>query len=401
MTKVEAELKKGRDRSIINVAQYLVEYAHEIKASDIHIDPAENNVLVRLRVDGVLISAFVFPKDIHSEIISRVKVLAGLRTDVHHTPQDGRFRIGLPSGFLDVRISIVPTHHGENAVFRILAQKIEEFSLADLGMSEADVEIVNDAVARPHGMVLVTGPTGSGKTTTLYSLLRILNTKDRCLVTIEDPIEYSIEGVKQIQINSATGLTFAQGLRAILRQDPDVIMVGEIRDQETARIAVNTSLTGHLLLSTLHTNDAAATLPRLLDLNIDAYLIASTVNVIIAQRLVRTICKHCTRTRQVNKAEIETFKEIFFNQGKWNPLDLREGVGCSACNGTGFKGRIGVYEVMTVDHEIKEAILRMASARDLKLLAVKNGMKTMLDDGLSKVLAGLTTLEEVMRVIHE
>ncbi|MCR4334186.1 MAG: GspE/PulE family protein [Patescibacteria group bacterium] len=402
MTKVEAELAKGRNISIIDLVQNLIEHAYEINASDVHIDPVEEEILVRLRIDGVLISSFTLPKIIHSEIISRIKVLAGLRTDVHHTPQDGRFRIDtITGGFLDIRISVMPTYYGENAVFRILAKKVENFTLENLGMRDIDVTTITKAIHKPNGMILVTGPTGSGKTTTLYTLIQMLNKSDRCLMTIEDPIEYSIKGIKQIQINSETGLSFAKGLRAMLRQDPNIIMVGEIRDEETARIAVNISLTGHLLLSTLHTNDSASTLPRLLDMKIDAYLIASTVSVVVAQRLVRRICEHCIHDRKITEIDKQKLKEILSKPKITKIKKLYFGKGCDKCANTGFRGRIGVYEVMQIDNKIKDAIVRKSSAREIKNLAIKNGMQTMLEDGLSKAFQGLTTVEEVLRIIHE
>ena len=402
MTKVEAELAKGRNISIIDLVQNLIEHAHEINASDVHIDPVEEEVVVRLRIDGVLISSFVFPKIIHSEIISRIKVLAGLRSDVHHTPQDGRFRTNInQGGFLDVRISVMPTYYGENAVFRILAKKIENFTLENLGMRDIDTAIVTKAIHKPNGMILVTGPTGSGKTTTLYTLIQMLNNSDRCLMTIEDPIEYSIKGIKQIQINSETGLSFAKGLRAMLRQDPNIIMVGEIRDEETARIAVNISLTGHLLLSTLHTNDSASTLPRLLDMKVDAYLIASTVSIVIAQRLVRKICPNCIGERKISEIDKQKLKEFLSKPEISKIKKLYFGVGCDKCAGTGFKGRIGIFEVMQINNQIKDAIVRMSSAREIKNIAIKNGMQTMLENGLSKAFKGLTTVEEVLRIIHE
>src|SRR3989344_3789010 len=295
MSKVDEILSRGpAERSIIDLVNALVFEAQTLRASDIHIEPGEKGVVVRLRIDGVLQEKFMLDKTIHSEIISRIKVLSWLRTDEHQTAQDGRFRIVLENGEpLDVRVSITPTYYGENAVLRLLADKAEEFTLASLGFSQSDEEKLVRAIRRPHGMILSTGPTGSGKTTTLYTLIKMLNRKEVSIVTIEDPIEYAVSGITQIQINPRTGLTFAQGLRSILRQDPNIIMVGEIRDAETAGIAVNTALTGHLLLSTLHTNDAATTLPRLLDMGIDPYLVASTVNVAVGQRLVRKICEEC------------------------------------------------------------------------------------------------------------
>ncbi|MCI0542713.1 GspE/PulE family protein [bacterium] len=373
--RVEKELALGADISIIAIVGALVEHAHELRASDIHIDPTPKALRVRLRIDGVLHESFSFPKSIHGEIISRIKVLAGLRSDEHQATQDGRFRHPLPESVesVDIRVSIAPTYHGENAVLRLLSDKAENFTLERLGFNAPDRAKILHAIEKPNGMILATGPTGSGKTTTLYTLVKMLNSPEISIVTIEDPIEYAVANVKQIGVNPRTDLTFAKGLRSILRQDPDIIMVGEIRDRETAQIAINTALTGHLLLSTLHTNDAATTLPRLLDMGIDAYLVASTMNVAIAQRLVRKICEQCN--------------------GK--------GKSCFACGETGFRGRISINEVLVADEEIREAILSRASASELKKIAVKNGMTTMQEDGLQKVKNGVTTMEEILRVVRE
>jgi type IV pilus assembly protein PilB len=288
--KIEKELALGNHMSIIRMVDYLVECGQELRASDIHLDPEEKIVRIRFRIDGVLQDLYELPKNLHEEVISRVKILAGLRTDEHQTAQDGRFRRNLDSGAsIDVRVSIVPTYYGENVVMRLLSDGAVEFTLKNLGFSEGNQKKIVNAIKKPYGMILATGPTGSGKTTTLYTLVKMLNTKEVSIITIEDPIEYSISGINQIQSNPRTGLTFANGLRSILRQDPNIIMVGEIRDAETAGIAVNTALTGHLLLSSLHTNDAATTLPRLLDMKVEAFLIASTVNIAIGQRLIRRI----------------------------------------------------------------------------------------------------------------
>lgn len=370
--------------SIVSLVNALIREAHASGASDIHIGPSADGVRVRLRIDGVLQDAHALPKNIHEEVVSRIKVLAGLRTDEHQAAQDGRFRHQVDAhAFLDLRVSIVPTYHGENAVLRLLEDKTLVCTLADLGFSEGDCNKIIAAIQKQSGMILATGPTGSGKTTTLYTLLKTLNSKDVSIVTIEDPIEYAVEGIEQLQVNTRTGLTFANGLRSILRQDPNTIMVGEIRDSETAGIAVNTALTGHLLLSTLHTSDAATTLPRLLDMGIDAYLVASTVNVAIGQRLVRRICEEC-------KEELVLNGEIFF-----------KGEGCAWCAGSGYKGRLVISEVLVADRDIREAIARKASAEEVRQLAIQNGMTTMREDGVAKARAGETTLEEVLRVIHD
>src|SRR3989344_3142919 len=282
--KVNEELAKKSGPSIINLVNTLISYAHSVKSSDVHIDYKEDSLRIRFRIDGVLKEVYSLPKSLHSEIISRIKILSRLRTDEHQTTQDGRFRIPTEeSGVVDIRVAITPSYHGESAVLRLLADKATPFTLEALGFSKNNQKKILNAIRRPYGMILATGPTGSGKTTTLYTILKLLNTQEVAIITIEDPIEYAIDDIKQIPVNSRTGLTFATGLRSILRQDPDIIMVGEIRDEETAGLAVNTALTGHLLLSTLHTNDAATTLPRLLDMKIEPYLVTSTVNIAMGQ----------------------------------------------------------------------------------------------------------------------
>ena len=314
LKKLEEEISAGHDISIINLIDCLIEKAHISQVSDIHLDPAQDNVRVRFRIDGVLQEVLELPKKIHGEIISRIKVLSKLRSDEHQATQDGRFRHVFPETekFLDLRVSIVPTYHGENVVLRLLSDKAENFSLESLGFSESDRKKILGAIKKPNGMILATGPTGSGKTTTLYTLIKMLNSPDVSIVTIEDPIEYAVDNIEQIQVNPHKGLTFANGLRSILRQDPNIIMVGEIRDAETASIAVNTALTGHLLLSTLHTNDAATTLPRLLDMGIEEYLVASTVNIAIGQRLVRKICEQCKEKEVLTPAMKESLMHTAF-----------------------------------------------------------------------------------------
>lgn len=387
--------------SIVDLVNELIVVAYSERASDIHINPNEKSVRMRFRIDGVLLEKITCDKNIHPEIISRIKVLAGLRTDEHQAAQDGRFRIiTIDNKTIDIRVSITPTYFGENAVLRLLGDQSGDHSLADLGFSEKDQKHILRAIKRPSGMILATGPTGSGKTTTLYTLIKMLSTPDVSIVTIEDPIEYAMTEITQIQINPRSGLTFANGLRSILRQDPNIIMVGEIRDPETATIAVNTALTGHLLLSTLHTNDAATTLPRLLDMGIDAYLVASTVNLAIGQRLIRKICVSCKTEHKLTEIETESLKEIL-------PLRMKKqsnffyGKGCEECAGTGYKGRTGVNEVLVVNQEIREAILAKASAFAIKEIAVKNGMTTMIEEGFNKALRGEATVEEILRSINE
>lgn len=400
--KIELELKKGQNVSIINIIDELLKHASEVHASDIHIDPLERGLRVRFRIDGVLEDMHPLPKDIHQEIISRIKILSGLRTDEHNAAQDGRFRslIGENSS-VDIRVSIAPTYHGENAVLRLLSDNAENFTLETLGFTEEDQKKISKAIRKNSGMVLVTGPTGSGKTTTLYTLIKMLNSKDISIITIEDPIEYAVDGVEQIQVNPRTGLTFANGLRSILRQDPNVIMVGEIRDMETAGIAVNTALTGHLLLSTLHTNDVSTTLPRLLDMKVEPFLVASTFSIGIGQRLVRKICDECKKEKELNDEEYKRLVEAVGNENEDLGRKFFQGKGCDKCNDSGYKGRIVIAEVLVTDEDIRQAILKKDSASLLKKTGIRNGMTTMLQDGLQKAKKGLTTIEEVLRVTYD
>lgn len=407
---VEQELARGAGISIINLFDQLIENAYQRRASDIHIDPLSGSVRIRFRIDGVLQDAYTFPKEINNEIISRIKILSRLRTDEHQATQDGRFRYalpeenpknGLPAKVIDFRVSIVPTYHGENAVLRLLLNKNEQSMLTDLGFSESDKRKIENALRKTHGMILSTGPTGSGKTTTMYTLIKMLNSPQISIVTIEDPIEYAIDEIEQIQVNARHGLTFANGLRSILRQDPNIIMVGEIRDAETASIAVNTALTGHILLSTLHTSDAATTLPRLLDMGIEEYLVASTVSLAIGQRLVRKICKNCKEKIPMTHVMRESLLKTPYASLLVSNDFMHRGRGCKNCGNTGYKGRICINEVLVADDEIRESILRRASASEIKKIAIKNGMTTMFEDGFRKVNQGLTTIEEVLRVVHE
>ncbi|PIR37986.1 MAG: type II secretion system protein GspE [Candidatus Zambryskibacteria bacterium CG10_big_fil_rev_8_21_14_0_10_42_12] len=401
-SRVAEELAKEGNISIINLVDAIVEEAYTLKSSDIHIDPTAKSVTVRMRIDGVLQDIYTLPKEIQSEIVTRIKVLAGLRTDEHQTPQDGRFRTDVPDvGPIDIRVAIAPTHYGENAVLRLLSENSEKFTLEMLGFDDKDAKRIREAIKKPYGMILVTGPTGSGKTTTLYTVLKDLNTKEVAIITIEDPIEYAIDGINQMQVNSRTGMTFANGLRSMLRQDPDIIMVGEIRDSETSGLAVNTALTGHLVLSTLHTSDAATTLPRLIDLGVEPYLITATVNVVIGQRLVRTICNSCKTKKQLTDLEKESIQGMEGADVLQHTHEVYHGTGCDECTGSGYKGRMGIYEVMPIDEPIREAMLRRCSSTEMRKIAIQNGMKSMIKDGFNKVASGKTTLEEVLRVIHE
>ena len=396
------EVLSSGNPSVVGLVDALLLRAAELGASDIHAEPAETAVRVRLRVDGLLEEVCRYPIGIHGEMVSRVKVLSGLRTDEHQAPQDGRFRTTLPGGAsADLRVSIAPTFYGENFVLRLLADRAAKDTLDTLGFSPADREKIEEAIRKPSGMVLATGPTGSGKTTTLYALIKKLRAPAVSIVTVEDPIEYSIEDIAQIQVNARVGLTFASGLRSILRQDPDIIMVGEIRDAETAGIAVNTALTGHLLLSTLHTNDAATTLPRLVDMGIDPYLVASTMNIAIGQRLVRRVCEACSAPRPITAAEASALRSLSLSRPFEEGEEVREGKGCDACALSGYRGRISITEVLVADAPMREAILRKASAAELRALAVSRGMTTMLEDGAMKVRSGATSIAEVLRAVHD
>ncbi len=401
-TGVRAELTKGPAFSVVALVEALVEDASRMRSSDIHLDPAAHHTKIRFRIDGVLQDIDRIQTAVHSEVISRIKILCGLRTDEHHAAQDGRFRYMLVNGnHVDVRVSIVPTYFGENTVMRLLSDQAEAFTLESLGFTSTNRDKILRAMRQPHGMILPTGPTGSGKTTTLYTLVKMLNVADVSIVTIEDPIEYSVAGVNQIQVNERTNLTFANGLRSLLRQDPNIIMVGEIRDVETAGIAVNTALTGHLVLSTLHTNDAPTTLPRLLDMKVEPYLIASTVNIAIGQRLVRRICVGCREPQKLTTAEVHSLRDILPQELRAADLLFFRGMGCDHCNGTGYSGRAGIHEVLEITPAIREGILRKISSGEIRELAIQHGMVPMIEDGFSKAAAGVTTLEEVLRMRYE
>lgn len=402
--KIETLLKKAdADISIIALVDDMLGYAYVTRTSDIHLEPFEDRLTARFRIDGILHDVFDFHKNLHTGILARIKVLAGMRTDEHQAAQDGRFKMQLedPHTSFDVRVSIVPTYYGENAVLRLLADQAKLKSLDSLTFSDKDRARIREAVDSPYGMILATGPTGSGKTTTLYTILKELNQRDVSIITIEDPIEYSLEGVDQIQVNARTNLTFVDGLRSILRQDPNIIMVGEIRDEETASIAVNAALTGHKLLSTLHTNDAATTLPRLLDMGIEPFLVASTVSIALGQRLVRMICQTCKTKVHITDAEYQSLTENFSEALLNNNHDFYKGAGCATCGNSGYFGRMGIYEVLVVNDTIREAIMRRADAGEIKKLAIKDGMTTLIEDGFKKALEGSTTLEEILRVAHE
>ena len=398
---LEALLKNSPGASIVNLVHHIIELGDQVNASDIHIDPQAELLRIRLRIDGLLQDETPFPKFIHSEIVSRIKILAGLRTDEHQVAQDGRFRIHLATGFLDIRVSVAPTYYGENVVMRLLKDQTQGYDLDSLGFSGSDKAKILRAISYSYGMILATGPTGSGKTTTLYALLKLLNTSSISIITIEDPIEYAIEGVNQIGVNAKTGLSFANGLRSMLRQDPDIIMVGEIRDGETAALATNAALTGHLVLSTIHTSSAAATLPRLIDLKIEPYLIASTINIAISQRLVRRICLSCKEEVKITDLEAKSFSEFVLASTIDGQTMFYKGRGCNECNQTGYHGRICINEVLVIDDIMRQKIYDKANSVIIKQEAKKQGMTTMIEDGFLKAKAGLTTIEEILRTLHE
>lgn len=368
------------------------------RASDIHFEPQPKEVMVRFRVDGVLQEAGRIPREHYENILNRVKVLAHLRTDEHSSAQDGSIRYEHERISIDLRISIVPILDGEKIAIRLLHGYIKEFTLENLGFSTSDQALLTQASQKPFGMILVTGPTGSGKTTTLYALLNILNRPGVNITTIEDPVEYKIAGANQIQVNLQTNLTFAKGLRSIVRQDPDIVLVGEIRDHETAEIAVNAALTGHLLLSTFHANDAATAVPRLLDMNIEPFLLTSTLEVVIAQRLVRKLCEQCKEKQDMTQEELT---KLFVSAKRFFPekrATFENAKGCKVCGQTGYKGRIGIFEFIPNTTEMQDLILKNPSTQQIRELAKQQGSHTLFEDGVEKVRAGITTIAEVLRV---
>ncbi len=398
----------------------IILFGYQNNASDIHIEPHKDFLIVRYRIDGILQTIVELPLEVMELIITRIKVLANMRTDEHKAAQDGRFKIELEHNEITMRVSIVPTYDGEKAVLRLLTSTNQGLTLESMGYGGNALEKIKRNIVKSHGMILVTGPTGSGKTTTLYSILRILNSPEINLATIEDPIEYRLEGTNQIQVNPKSNMTFAAGLRALLRQDPDVIMVGEIRDEETAAISVNAALTGHLVLATLHTNDAASTIPRMKEMGVEPFLLGATVEMVIAQRLVRTICEKCKSTYILNLDQLksletkfninENLQEIVLELGTIHPevkqaleqnqLTLYKGEGCTTCSGTGFKGRTSVAEILEVTDGIKKIILSGASPVEIEKMAKQEGMTSLFVEGMRKVFSGQTTIEEILRVMR-
>lgn len=391
---------------VIAIVDNMVSYAISSRASDIHIEALEKEILVRYRIDGVLHEIIRVPQQVHPAVIARIKLLSSLKLDEHSRPQDGRFRYKLGQDVMDIRVAIMPTFYGEKIVMRLLSATQKPLSLEELGMFEDHSKLIREAIKKTFGMILITGPTGCGKTTTLYSMLNMLNRPEVNIVTVEDPIEYDMKYVNQTQINPVAGISFAGALREIVRQDPNIIMVGEIRDQETAEIAIQSALTGHLVLSSLHTNDAPTAIPRLLDMKVVPFLAAAVLNLVQAQRLVRRICLGCIYSYIPDKVLMENIKsqlkELGFDSNYKFPNRLYKGAGCSSCGGTGYKGRLGIFEVLDVNEKIRQLIASPDFTLDaLKQLAKEEGMITMFEDGLRKVERGMTTIEEVFRVIRE
>jgi len=381
------------------MVETILSYGYENRASDIHIEPGGETTILRYRIDGVLHDVLDLPKRIHDFLISRIKILSGLRTDVHDAAQDGHFTFLALDEKVDIRVSVVPIEEGEKAVLRILAERSKKFDLQELGLGKKDLTIIKKNMAKSWGMILAAGPTGCGKTTTLYAILKILNTRKVNIMTIEDPIEYDIGGINQIQVNLKTNLTFPRGLKAIMRQDPNIIMVGEIRDSETAGLATNAAMTGHLVLSTFHATDSATVFTRLEDMGIEPFVIVSTVNIVVAQRLVRKICQKCIESYEVSISKLNKILPEDFvlrlPKTKKNTIRLFRGKGCPVCQNTGYLGRIGVFEVLEVSDPIKKLIMEKADASKIREEAIKNGMTTMIADGLLKVESGITTIEEI------
>ncbi|MDH5202817.1 MAG: type II secretion system ATPase GspE [Nitrospirota bacterium] len=404
LSSVATEFEKPRDilelteeAPIIRLLNALLQQAVKERASDIHIEPYEKELDVRLRVDGILHRVLSPPKIIQDALISRVKIMANLDIAEKRLPQDGRIRLLIGGKDIDIRVSIIPTSFGERAVLRLLDRKQGLIGLWEVGFNKDDESRLEDLLKRTNGILLVTGPTGSGKTTTLYAALNRIHTEEKNIITVEDPVEYQLKGIGQIHVNPKIGLTFASGLRSILRQDPDVIMVGEIRDFETAEIAIQASLTGHLVLSTLHTNDAPSAITRLIDMGVEPFLVASSLMGILAQRLVRVICPYCKESYEPSDAE----RAYFLNLSPTHYSLLYRGRGCDRCKDKGYIGRTGIFELLIIDNEIRHMITGKIDSQSIKNVAISRGMKTLMSDGVEKVLQGVTTLEEVLRVTQK
>ncbi|MCX7634729.1 MAG: type II secretion system ATPase GspE [Syntrophales bacterium] len=388
-------LDETSDAPIIKLVNLLLSGAVKDRASDIHIEPYQNTVKIRYRIDGILYDVLNLPRKIQSPLTSRVKIMARLNIAEKRLPQDGRIDIKIADRSVDIRVSVLPTAFGERVVLRLLDKSAAILQLSDLGMESGAIALFENLIKSPYGIILVTGPTGSGKTTTLYAALTTINQPGINIITIEDPIEYQIEGIGQIQVNPKIDLTFAQGLRSIVRQDPDVILVGEIRDQETAEIAIQSSLTGHLVFSTLHTNDAASAVTRIIDMGIEPFLVTSSVIAIIAQRLVRVLCPKC---KAPYRPDGESLRNLGLDPAAVEGLTIYEKRGCQSCMHTGYRGRTGIFEIMVLDEPLKRLILKTSDSNQISELALERGMVSLLRDGANKVLKGITTIEEVFRV---
>ncbi len=403
----EVQEKVSAEAPVAKIVATILEYAIKARASDVHIEPQEENVRVRYRIDGILQEKYLLPRNVLDAVVSRIKILANLKIDEKRVPQDGRFFFASDEQDVDLRISTLPTTYGEKVVMRLLKKSQKVPTLPDLGLRGRALKNLMDAIARPHGIIIVCGPTGSGKTTTLYSILDIVSTSKVNVVTIEDPVEYQMKGVSQAQVNTQAGLTFASALRSFLRQDPNIIMVGEIRDTETADLAINAALTGHLVFSTLHTNDASGVPPRLLDMGVEPFLLVSSLNCVVGQRVLRRVCKACAQQVAIPDKMAEEMKKtlgpIYEMVGeKWKKegkeMTIPKVVGCEACNKTGYLGRVAIYEVMPVSEKMAKLIVEKAAASSIQKLAMEEGMLSMKQDGYVKVLEGVTTMDEVLRV---
>lgn len=393
-----SKIIEEKNRVAPEIVDEILADALSYKVSDIHFEPHHDTVLLRFRIDGVLQEAGRIPKEYYENILNRIKVQSHLRIDEHLVSQDGAMRYEKDGVAADLRTSIVPTVEGEKVVLRVLASYVQGFTINDLGLESKNLELLQSSAKKPFGMILVVGPTGSGKTTTLYALLKLISNPDVNITTIEDPVEYKMSEINQIQVNEQTGLTFAKGLRSIVRQDPDIILVGEIRDAETAEIAVNAALTGHLLLSTFHSNDAATAIPRLLDMGSEPFLLASTLELIIAQRLVRKICDQCRHSTSVSSKDYPSKKAIFEKFFGKKKTTLYKGKGCPVCADTGYKGRTAIFELIRITAEMQDLILKAPSTNEIWKLAKKEGSTTLFENGVDKVKNGITTVEELMRV---
>jgi len=384
---------EGADAPAVKLLDQILQTGVTLRASDVHLDPSEGKIAVRYRIDGMLRNDRTLPKRIQNALIARVKILANLNITETRMPQDGRIRLVIDAKPIDLRVSTLPTVFGEKVVIRILDLTNIFKKLTEIDLHPDTLKQYRDVISRPSGLVLLTGPTGSGKTTTLYSSINELNQENVNIITVEDPVEYQLEGVNQVQVNNTVGLTFAAGLRSILRQDPNIIMVGEIRDRETAEIAIRSSLTGHVVFSTLHTNSAVDAIPRLFDMGVEPYLVVSSLTGVMAQRLVKRVCKDCKTTRPVTKMEQDLFEKHHIDIE-----EVTEGAGCDSCRGTGYRGRMAIHELMVIDDQVKKLMMNNASMREIKDYVKDKGMHFLVDDGLLKVKDGLTTIEEVMRV---